>query len=184
MGEVFVSGTWRESKALPYLEQALQLGRRIGESGHDLACGPGTGIARHVIDGYRAVPDRGRVRYYLPKLEYMQAVNEVMAEGADDVVQTEFDYAVRNVWQVSKCDGLFILTGGDGALEEALPALVDYGVPVAVVQGSGPAAEALGRLVDVFPDWTPRLKFGPDVSALIDDFLLRVDDRAGARTIS
>lgn len=178
MGQIFVSGTWRESKALPYKGEAENLGRQLARSGHDLACGPGTGIARHVIDGYRSVTRRGLVRFYLPREELMLAVEETVAEGSDEIVQTEFDYPVRNVWQVSQCDGLFILTGGDGALEEALPALIDYDIPVAVVQGAGPAARALERLVDIFPEWRSRLAFGDTVDALIEPFLSQVAGNA------
>ena len=53
MTQVFVSGTWRDDKARPYKDQALHLGRRLAERDFDLACGPGTGISRYVIDGYK-----------------------------------------------------------------------------------------------------------------------------------
>jgi hypothetical protein len=140
----------------------------------DLACGPGTGIARHVIDGYRTVPVRGQVRYFLPRRDEMNKVGEVVAPGADEVVESDYDYPMRNVWQVSMCSGLFILTGGDGALEEAIPALVDYRIPVAAVDGSGSVVAALKALIPIFPTWTEGIDFDADVEALASRFIRRV----------
>lgn len=174
MTSVFVSGTWRESKAQPYARQATQLGTALANHGFDLVCGPGTGITRPLIDGYRSVSQRGKIRFFLPRADLMAAVGEVVGEGADEIIQTEFDYPVRNVWQVGKCDGLFVLTGGDGTLEEALPALIDYNIPVSVVRGSGPAADALAALEPIFPEWTGLLTFGSDVAELVDNFIERV----------
>ena len=175
--QIFVSGTWKSDKAAKYRAQALMLGRRLALAGHDLACGPGTGVARHVIDGYRSIADRGRVRYYLPHAAAMQQAGEVVEEGADDIEHTDFDYPMRNTYQVSRCQGLFVLTGGDGTLEEILPAIIDYGQSVAIVDGAGTAAQAMRLLVDIYPAWTAQVLFGADVAALIDPFLDRVSAR-------
>lgn len=175
--QVFVSGTWREAKAAPYIHQAERLGDRLAREGFDLACGPGTGISRHVIDGYRAVTNRGTVRYYLPRADLMQAVGEEVADGADEIVQTDFDYAVRNTWQMINCHGLVVLTGGDGALEEILPALIDYLLPVGVVRGTGPAAAAIDALVPIFPEWDELILRGDDVAEFLDEFCRAVHAR-------
>src|ERR1035441_3887325 len=105
---VFVSGTWKPEKAALYANQAIDLGELIAQAGFDLACGPGTGIARFVIEGYRSVETRGRITYYLPRREDMTAVGEAVEPGADEIVQTEFDYPLRNVFQVKQCAGLFV----------------------------------------------------------------------------
>jgi len=181
MAQVFVSGTWRDSKAKAFNEEAALLGQALARRGFDLACGPGTGIARYVIDGYRAEEYRGQVRYYLPREEYMTAAGEGVAEGADDIEITDFDYPMRNVYQISKSDGLFILTGGDGTLEEALPALIDYGLPVAVVEEAGSAATALRLLSGVYPEWQERLLFGQHTAQIIETFCDRVT-RSADRT--
>lgn len=179
--QIFVSGTWRRDKAAQYAEDASLLGRLIASNGFDLACGPGTGIARHVIDGYRAIEGRGVVRYYLPRAEYMEAVGEAVEPGYDELIQTDYDYPMRNVWQVSQSHGLFVLTGGDGTLEEILPALIDYRIPVALVRGSGSAAGALERLLDLYPEWRELTTFGGDVSELADRFFASVRINATGR---
>jgi predicted Rossmann-fold nucleotide-binding protein len=172
--QIFVSGTWNPEKARPYMGQALELGSTIGKAGFDLSCGPGTGIARYVIDGFRQAPARGAVRYYLPREADMRAVGEEVMPGADEIEQTDLDYPMRNLLQVKRSDGLFVLTGGDGALEEVIAAVVDYQVPVAIVAGAGSAAAAVAALVEIYPAWHALVEFGPDVASLIDPFLRRV----------
>jgi predicted Rossmann-fold nucleotide-binding protein len=181
VAQVFVSGTWRDSKAKPYADQALNLGRRLAERGLDLACGPGTGISRYVIDGYRSVSPRGRIKFYLPSEVHMSAVGEEVQDGSDLIEQTSYDYPMRNVYQIKKSDGVFILTGGDGTLEEALPALIDYSLPVAVIEGSGEAAKALRLLVEVFPEWREHLAFARDVNSVIENYCDQVLEMARAK---
>lgn len=179
--QVFVSGTWASSKAEPYREEAERLGTLIGESGFDLACGPGTGIARHVVDGYRSVVDRGSVRYYLPREEYMVAVGEEVEPGADEIIKTDYDYPMRNVYQVSQCCGLFVITGGDGALEEILPAVIDYAIPVAIVRKSGSAAKAMAALLKLYPEWNALVEIGDTVEVLYSKWITKVEDRSGGQ---
>jgi predicted Rossmann-fold nucleotide-binding protein len=171
---VFVSGTWKREKAAPYSHPATGLGRLLADAGFDLACGPGTGVARFVVDGYRSISPRGKVTYYLPREECMRAVGERVEPGADEIVQTEFDYPMRNVFQVAQCHGLFVLTGGDGALEEILTALIDYRMPVAIIDGAGTAAQAVRLLLDLYPTWREQLIFGGDVHAVAREFVARV----------
>lgn len=175
MKRIFVSGTWRAERAEPYREDALQLGAEIAHRGFDLGCGPGTGIARHVIDGYRSVQPRGSVHYVLPRRDLMEEVGEVPEPGYDELEQTGLDYPMRNVWQISKCQGLIVLTGGDGALEEILPALIDYRIPVGIVNNSGPAAMSVARLTEIFPEWEDLLVFGDTAMGLVDEVLTRAE---------
>ena len=107
----------------------------------------------------------------------MRAAGEVVEDGADDIVRTEFDYALRNTYQISQCEGLFVLTGGDGALEEILPAVIDYDQPVAVVEGAGTASLAVRALLEIYPEWRKNLVVGPHVDVLIDPFLERLSAR-------
>jgi len=172
--QIFVSGTWSPEKAQPYITQALELGARIASAGFDPACGPGTGIARHVIDGFRHAAGAGKVRYYLPTEEDMLDVGEDVLPGAAEIERTGLDYPMRNVLQVKRSNGLFVLTGGDGALEEILPAVIDYRIPVAIVERAGSAAAAVAALLDVYPEWRERVEIGPDVRSLIEPFLARV----------
>lgn len=173
--QIFVSGTWRESFAAPFAGEGAKVGTLIARAGYHLACGPGTGMARHVVDGYRSVDGRaGRVRFYLPAQHYMEAVQEAIGDGYDDLIPSEHDYPMRNVWQVSLSSGLIAITGGDGTLEEILPALIDYRIPVGVLRGSGPAAAAVEALLPIFPDWVDSLFLGDDAETVARHVLDRV----------
>ena len=134
-----------------------------------------------MIDGFRKAPGRGKVRYYLPDAEDMRAAGEDVMPGADEVEQTGLDYPMRNVLQVKRSDGLFVLTGGDGALEEVIAAVVDYRIPVAIVAGSGSVATAVTALLDVYPSWRELVELGPDVASLAGPFLARVGEAAPSR---
>jgi len=155
-------------KAAKHADAAYRVGQLIAEAGYSLGCGPGTGIARHAIDGFRSVSDRvGKVRYYLPAEHHMKAVGEEVEPGADEIIQTDLDYPMRNVHQISKSVGLVIITGGDGALEEVLPALADYDLPVSALRGSGQAALALEALVEIFPEWAPNVLIADEPDDLV-----------------
>ena len=173
--QIFVSGTWSAHKAEPFCDAATKLGRFIATIGADLTCGPGTGIARHVIDGYRSALMRGKVRYYLPKLSEMEKVGETIEEGADDIIETQFDYPIRNIYQVSQSTGIVIITGGDGALEEAIAALVDYGLPLFALRGSGKAVKALEILINIFPEWESNMNIVDNIEDLISVMSAKLD---------
>jgi predicted Rossmann-fold nucleotide-binding protein len=164
--QIFVSGTWSDAKAVPFADDGRLLGRLIANGGYDLACGPGTGIAKYVVEGYRSIESRGVVRFYLPLRSEMEKVGEIIGDGADELIETGFDYPMRNIYQIRASDALFILTGGDGTLEEAITALSDYLLPVAAVRGSGTAAQALEALVSIYPAWEKLLRIGESVQEL------------------
>jgi len=166
--QIFVSGVWSDKKAVPCASQAISLGKLIALRGYDLSCGPGTGIAKYVIEGYRSIENKGKVRFYLPLKSEMEKVGEEVGSGADEIVETEFDYPLRNIYQIQQSDAVFLITGGDGALEEAFVALVDYKLPVVVLKGSGNAAKALEFLSTIFSSWNDYLMIGDDVSILFD----------------
>jgi predicted Rossmann-fold nucleotide-binding protein len=177
--QIFVAGTWRPDRAAPYATAAALVGQRIAEAGYDLACGPGTGISEHAIRGFRTVADRtGEIRFYLPRAELMAAVGEEVGFGADQIIETPYDYPMRNVHQVAQSCALIAITGGDGTLEEILPALIDYGLPVAVLAGSGPAVDALEALLPIFPDWRASVLVDEDPEMLVK-FVLERLNRAG-----
>jgi len=164
--QVFVSGVWKEEKALAFAAEGRRLGEMIALAGFDLACGPGTGVAKFVVEGYRTVEPRGSVRFYLPRPEEMDKIGEVVGSGADEIITTDFDYPMRNIFQVRCSDALFILSGGDGSLEEAIVALAEYRMPVAALQDSGTAARALEQLVVIYPEWGDLLLIHHDLDTL------------------
>lgn len=148
---IFVSGEWRAEAVRPYAETARKLGVLLAESSFDITCGPGSGITRFVLEGYYSVSKekRGQVIFYLPKLSEMKRVGEKMEFGADIVVKTGLDYPSRNVAQVRDADALIAITGGAGTTTEIIHAALDFQKPVAILDKSGPMAEAIKCLPSV-----------------------------------
>lgn len=171
--KVFVAGTWSSERAEPFADLAAAVGRGLAQHGFDLITGPGTGISAWAISGFQSIESRGKLRVYLPAAKYMQLVGEELTGEFDEVVQTQYDYPMRNVYHISKSDALVVITGGDGTLEECLPALIDYMLPTIVLKNSGKAAEALSWLSEnLFPEWKKILSF-VDTAAETLDILTR-----------
>jgi uncharacterized protein (TIGR00725 family) len=166
---VFVAGTWSSVKAKSYAKIAYAVGQGLAQHGFDLTTGPGTGISGEVIAGYKSVSERGIVRVYLPSPEHMKLAGEQVAGEFDEVIQTDFDYPMRNVFHIKHSDALVVITGGDGTLEECLPALIDYDLPTIVVRDSGPAARALTWLAEnIFPEWKSNLHFATSAEDVLE----------------
>jgi uncharacterized protein (TIGR00725 family) len=175
---VFVAGTWNKRKATDFGDIAVSLGQELARRGYDLGCGPGTGISEFVIRGYCSVQPRGEIVFYLPSRSEMEKVRETVGDGADRIVETNLDYPMRNIYQIRAADGLILLTGGDGALEEALVALADYKIPVAGLVGSGSAIKALELLKPLFPDWGELLRLGNSLAELLDHLAEKMTPKA------
>lgn len=167
---VFVAGTSDSAKAMPFADTAASVGRGLAEHGFDLVTGPGTGISQAVIAGFRSVASNGLIRVYLPRPEAMASVGEEIAGEFDEVIQTSFDYPMRNVYHIMHSDALIVIAGGDGTIEESLPALTHYHIPTIVFRNSGKAASALQWLsYNLFPEWMKYLSFveSPDAALRI-----------------
>lgn len=145
---IFVCGSWQPEKAIGICAEARKLGQLLAGAGFDLTIGPGTGIARFVIDGYRSMKERGKVIFYLPKESEMERVGEPMEEGADVVYKTGLDYPLRNIIQVRESNGLVAICGGAGTVTEVVTAAFDYNKPTIVFQ-EGEAYEAVRRLSEL-----------------------------------
>ena len=163
---VFVSGDWRPDEVRQFASAGRQLGVLLAEAGYDITCGPGSGVARYVLEGYYSVPakKRGQVIFYLPKLKEMVRVGEQMELGADVIVKTGQNYPIRNVIQVESSDALIALTGGAGTTTEIISAVLDFRLPVAVLDHSGPMVQAVRAL----PSVEEEVFFGTSPEALVN----------------
>lgn len=162
---IFISGEWQPEKAEPFKEAAYEIGKLIGEEGYDLTCGPGSGITRYVLEGFKSIPEerRGQVIFYLPKIKEMRRVGETISSTPDVVVKTGVDYPTRNVIQVRDADALIAITGGAGTTTEIINAAMDYDMPVAILDQSGPMVEAVRAL----PSVCRKVFFGNSAAELV-----------------
>ncbi len=160
--KIFASGSWHEESTRPYSEQAYLLGRLIAEHNHALVAGPGTGISKYIIAGYR---DGGghRLTVYLPAKKHMDSVGEKLLTEPDETIQTNLDYPQKNIEQVKASDAVIMITGGAGSLTEIIHAANDYGLPVACLDGSGDAIEAVKHVSNL----EGKIFFSKDIRLLL-----------------
>ncbi|MFW6434859.1 MAG: TIGR00725 family protein, partial [Halovenus sp.] len=103
-------------------EQAREVGRLLGEAGHEVVCGGRGGVMEAVCRG--ASEAGGETIGILPGKD---------RRAANDYVQTPIATGIgnmRNVLVVLNGDGAIAIDGGTGTLSEIALAL-DYGRPVA-----------------------------------------------------
>lgn len=181
---VFVSGDWRSGPAEKFKNEAFKLGVLLAKDGFDLTCGPGSGISRYVLDGYCSLTKelRGKIIFYLPKMKDMLRVGESMDYPADIVVDTKQDYPMRNIIQVRDADTLIAITGGAGTVCEIITAAMDYNMPVAILDGSGPMTKSIKAL----PNVREKVFFAKTALSLIKYIKSRLDtiDRTRKLTTS
>lgn len=145
---IFVSGSWQEKKAFNLAPEARKLGQLLAEAGFDLTIGPGTGVARYVIEGYRSIAGRGEVFFYLPSEPEMERVGERIEPGADQIFETGLDYPMRNLIQVKESDAVVAIGGSSGTVTEIIAAALDYHKPV-IVLTVGEAYRSIMALSDI-----------------------------------
>lgn len=106
-------------------EQAREVGRLLGEAGHEVVCGGRGGVMEAVCRG--ASEAGGETIGILPGKD---------RRAANDYVQTPIATGIgnmRNVLVVLNGDGAIAIDGGTGTLSEIALAL-DYGRPVAGIE--------------------------------------------------
>lgn len=169
--QIFVAGEWRAQEAEPLAEVGREVGRLLAEEGFILTCGPGSGLARYVLEGYNSVrsqmkPELPRPRFYLPKLSDMRRVGEREENyGIEvEIIRTELDYPSRNVRQVKESDAMIAIGGGAGTLQEVIYAAYDFNIPVAVLESTGDVVSAIKQLTKI----RDQVFFGNNAEKLVD----------------
>lgn len=167
--QVFVAGEWQLEKAKPYAEEAKKIGVLLAQAGFTLTCGPGSGLAGFVLQGYDSVrksdPSLPKPRFYLPKLSEMNRVGEKEETyGIEvEIIKTDMDYPSRNVRQVRESDAMIAVTGGPGTVTEVINAVYDFNLPVAVLEGSGNMVNSIKSL----PQIKEKVFFGNNAEELV-----------------
>lgn len=168
--QVFVAGEWRIKEAEPFAHVGREVGRFLAEVGFVLTCGPGSGLARYVLEGYDSVrserPQLPKPRFYLPKLSEMSRVGEKEETyGIDvEIIETGLDYPSRNIMQVRESDAMIAIGGGVGTLQEVTYAAYDFDKPVAVLESAGDVVSAIKQLSRI----RDQVFFGSNAKELVD----------------
>jgi predicted Rossmann-fold nucleotide-binding protein len=162
--KVLICGSWESHKASNFAQESTELGKSLAEAGFDVILGSGTGVAKHVLEGFNSIRVRGRSIFYLPDLKEMKRVGEVMTEEADLVIQTGGDYPSRNLTQIKMADALAVIGGADATVAEIINAVLDYKKPVAVLDKTGPVS----AIVRMLPKTGNKIYLAKSVKSMIE----------------
>jgi len=162
--KVLICGSWESHKAFTFARESKELGERLAEASFDVILGSGTGVAKHVLEGFNSIPGHKRSIFYLPDLKEMKRVGEEMGEGADLVIQTGSDYPTRNLTQIKVADALAVLGGADATVSEIINAVLDYKKPVVVLDKTGPVA----AIVRMLPKTGNKIYLAKSVRSMVE----------------
>lgn len=84
--------------------------------------------------------------------------------GADRVIETELDYAQRNLLQVKEADAVISMGGSSGVLTEVIAAVMDYEKPVVMFDDESESARCVKILSKIYP----HVYFSSDLEKLVD----------------
>ncbi|MBU1110049.1 hypothetical protein KKB83_00260 [Patescibacteria group bacterium] len=162
--KIFVAGAWDPKIATHFQDEIEALGQLLAKRDHSVIMGPGSGIVRYIMKGFRSIPNRkGKIIFYLPKSAELIRTGEDLSPFADKIVKTNDDYLTRTLRMSRSADALGAITGGAGTLYEMI-GMMFLKKPVAVLQSCGGvycASRFLGGLRDY-------VKFARTPLAMID----------------
>jgi len=139
--KIFLGGFWDPYRAKRYQEQSIDLGRLLGKSGHDIYVGPGSGIVKFVMSGFKSVSNPGQVIFYLPSKKDQIKFGEDIGDFADEVLELEGHYTQRILHIAQKTDAFVAIGGAAGTLYEMIT-MMFLQKPVAIMTDSGSASNA------------------------------------------
>jgi len=124
------------------VKQALEIGREIARQKCILITGATTGIPNFAAEGFKktgglsigfspAASELAHIKSYKLPTDYF-----------DVIVYTGFDYSGRNLLMTNAADGVIIICGRMGTLNEFTIAFEDQ-KPIAVLEGSGGTADKI-----------------------------------------
>lgn len=124
------------------VKQALEIGREIARQKCILITGATTGIPNFAAEGFKktggfsigfspAASELAHIKSYKLPTDYF-----------DVIIYTGFDYSGRNLLMTNAADGVIIICGRMGTLNEFTIAFEDQ-KPIAVLEGSGGTADKI-----------------------------------------
>ncbi|HKZ34473.1 MAG TPA: hypothetical protein VJ179_01220 [Patescibacteria group bacterium] len=161
--KVFIGGYWDPKRAVRYASETKLLGRLLAERGHDVIVGPGSGVVRFLVEGFREVSSKGNVIFYLPKKKELIRTGEELTPFADEVIRTEEDYLHRMITMCEDADGYASIAGASGTIAEAV-SMMFLKKPVTMLEEAGAASNA-GQILGGLKVYA---YFSPTVEKMVD----------------
>lgn len=149
-------------------EKAETVGREIGRRGHILINGACPGIPDVAARG--AHEEGGLVIGVSPAFSEYEHVHEYMSPKHHDIViYTGMGFMERDIINIRSCDGVVLVGGGIGSLNE-LTIAYDEGRPLGVVSNSGGISNSVPHIIEELCQRRipPNMVFDDDPVKLLD----------------
>lgn len=128
---------------------AYLVGKAIAEKGHFLVTGLAKGVTEYASKGAKS--NNGIVIGINPYSSELEKYEDVSFENTDIVINTGLGDRGRNVISVRTCDGMIVINGNFGVLNE-ITIGVGEDKPIVVIKNSGGVAEIIP---DIFNSLKP-----------------------------
>lgn len=149
-------------------QKAKILGEEIGHRGHIFVNGACPGLPNDAMYGAKAAG--GLTIGISPAYSEYEHVNEYLSPHDHDIIIfTGMGFMERDVINIRSCDGIVIIGGGIGTLNEFTIAY-DEGRAIGILTGTGGISDSIPHIVEELchRHLPPNIVFGDDPKALLD----------------
>jgi len=148
--------------------KATKLGREIGKRGHIFVNGACPGLPNDALLG--AKEESAMIIGVSPAFSEHEHVNEYMSPtGHDMIIYTGMGFMERDIINIRSSDGVVIIGGGIGTLNEFTIAY-EEGRPIGIITNSGGISNSIPHIVEELchRKIAPHIVFDDDPKALMD----------------
>jgi uncharacterized protein (TIGR00725 family) len=176
--KISVSGSASNNCAKGAFKKAYEVGRQIALHGCTLITGATIGVPEWATRGAKSV---GGVSIGLSPAVSKQAhvhTYKLPTRYMDLIIYTGFDYSGRNMLMTRASDGVIVVCGRIGTLNEFTTAFEDKRV-VGVLTGTGGVQQEIDDILRVAKRGRKRIVFDADPKTLVEKVikLIRVNDK-------
>lgn len=176
--KIAVSGSAADNCSPGAFKKAYEVGRQIALQGCVLITGATVGVPQWATRGAKSV---GGVSIGLsPAVSKQAHVNtyKLPTKYMDLIIYTGFDYSGRNMLMTRACDGVIVVCGRIGTLNEFTTAFEDKRV-VGVLTETGGIQQELEHILKLAKRGRRRIVFDNDPKSLVEKVikLIRVNDK-------
>ena len=172
---IVVSGAAELSSCCPSIKELSQeVGREIARQGCVLLTGATTGAPHHAARGAKEMG--GMSIGFSPASSEKEHIKtyRLPTEYCDLIVYTGFDYVGRNLILTKSADGVIILCGRTGTLNEFTIAFEDK-KPIGVLTNSGGAADMVKSIVKKAHRGSGKIVYDSDPKKLVSKVIKLIE---------
>lgn len=170
--QIAVLGSHREDLPKETYKIAEEMGAEIARRGHILVTGASRGISGHAARGAKSA---GGVVLAISPQNWDDESSPVSLEDADVEVHSGFGLKGRNVLTVRSADGIIIINGGIGTLNEAAIAEGE-GKPVLAIEGTGGCADILRSVFSKLNPGYEKIRYGKPGPSSLDSLVEMIEN--------